>query len=156
MAGKKQDPLKRFWKRVNKTDNCWLWTGSLQQSNYGQFWTGDYQTTAHRFSWEIHNGNIPKGYDICHVCDVKICVNPEHLFLGTRLDNMKDCINKGRTAKGEKHGKSKLTNNQVKQIRQLAISGLSQRAIASQFSVSQPEIGCIIRNEIWQHLTKEN
>ena len=158
MAGKKQDVLKRFWKRVNKngpiqphmTTPCWLWMGSLQGKGYGQFWTGEYGTTAHRFSWQMVNGDIPKGHEICHTCDVRICMNPDHLFSGTRADNMKDCINKGRTAKGEKHGRSKLKRPQIEEIKQLSLDGKSQREIAEVFNVTQPNIGCILREETWR------
>ena len=89
--------LERFWKNVNKTNSCWLWT-ACKKGDYGKIKEGKDGTpmfAVHRFSWELHNGKIPKGMLVCHKCDVKNCVNPDHLFIGTYRDNIRDAMNKG-------------------------------------------------------------
>lgn len=89
-------PEERFWRKVEKGPGCWLWKASLR-NRYGQFGVKPgYIEFAHRFSYELKYGAVPKGLFVCHSCDNKICVNPKHLFLGTALDNNRDCWNKGR------------------------------------------------------------
>jgi hypothetical protein len=88
----------RFWKKVNKTEDCWLWLGHLQR--YGRFKPqgirNSPQVLAHRYSYELHFGPIPIGMNVLHKCDNPACVNPDHLFLGTQKDNVIDMMNKGR------------------------------------------------------------
>lgn len=89
-------------KYVVDESGCWLWHGSKMVNGYGLVWSGERMESAHRTSWRIHRGEIPDGLFVCHTCDVRNCVNPDHLFLGTNTDNMRDCSAKGRT-----HGKDK-------------------------------------------------
>ena len=88
----------RFWAKVDKSGDCWLWTGAIFAGNgYGQFSPAHHvNVAAHRFSWELHNGPIPDGLLVCHHCDTPLCVRLDHLFLGTASDNMQDMIRKGR------------------------------------------------------------
>ena len=96
----------RFMQKVNKTETCWLWTGALNSRGYGSFGVYGKATSAHRYSYEHFKGKIPEGMIVCHSCDVPACVNPDHLWVGTYLDNSRDCIRKGRfrQSAGNPHG----------------------------------------------------
>ncbi len=119
--------LARFWSKVDRKgpDDCWMWTGTRQVPlkngmQYGHFGTYDHKTInhrAHRFSWMLANGRIPDEMVIMHKCDMPLCVNPNHLQLATRRENLQDMEDKGRVAKGENQGYSKLTRDQVRAIR---------------------------------------
>lgn len=86
----------RFWDKVSRPEGCWKWTGVKNQFGYGRLRTGKSMIVAHRVSWQIHNGPIPKGMSVLHKCDNPECTNPEHLFLGTYSDNAKDMVAKKR------------------------------------------------------------
>lgn len=157
-----------FWKKIDKNGPimlhmdtpCWIWTASKWNNGYGQFHNGITNSGAHRISWTIANGKISDDCGIneicvCHKCDVRACVNPEHLFLGTKADNNRDKETKGRGkhSKGEAHPLSKLTAEQVIKIRQLStIEGISRRKIAKDFSMSYALICFIISGKRWKHI----
>ena len=87
----------RFWEKVRKTRGCWYWTASTDPLGYGFFHvSGRKKVRAHRVAWELTNGPIPQGMLVCHTCDHPSCVRPDHLFLGTNDDNLKDMARKGR------------------------------------------------------------
>ena len=88
--------VERIDMNVDKSSGCWVWQGYLNADNYGNIKVAGIMKKVHRVSWEVFNGPIPEGICVCHTCDNPPCVNPEHLFLGTRLDNMKDQQKKGR------------------------------------------------------------
>ncbi len=141
----------RFWKFVNKknTDQCWNWLGSLNYNGYGKFTVNKKDVRSHRFSWVLHNAEIPYGMWVCHKCDNPRCVNPEHLFLGTPQDDANDRKRKNRQAKGEKNGRAKLKLFQVRLIRKLKGKS-SLREIADRFGVTQVLIALIHKNKIWK------
>lgn len=107
---------------------------------------------AHRYFYEKRFGAVPAGLFVCHTCDNRSCVNPEHLFLGTNEDNMKDAAAKGRTARGEKNGQVKLTSRQILKIRGLYQSGLTQQKIADRFGIHQVHVSDIILRRRWAWL----
>ena len=89
--------VERFWSRVDKANDCWVWTGAKTPKGYGKIYSNSKCVYTHRVSWELANENvIPEGIEVCHHCDNPSCVRPEHLFLGTSKDNRLDSMNKGR------------------------------------------------------------
>lgn len=149
----------RFWKKIHKTNTCWLWTAFKMPSGYGQFRIKNRMMLAHRVSWELKNGPIlDSKLCVLHKCDNPPCVNPDHLFLGTLEDNIKDMMDKKRNSKetagaqGEQNGRAKLTEQQVKEIRSRPIYRGSQSKLAKEFEVSINLISRIINRKIWKYL----
>lgn len=146
----------RFWRRVEKTETCWLWRGATKPNGYGSIQSGgrgSASISTHRLSFEIHNGRVPKGKWVLHRCDVRNCVNPAHLFVGTAKDNTQDMIAKGRHARqaprGERHRKAILTADQVLAIRASSTRNID---IAAEYGVSPQNIYCIRSRRSWRHI----
>jgi HNH endonuclease len=130
---------------------CWLWTGYIDACGYGgaiSYGSG-LRMRAHCLSWTLHRGNVPKGLCVLHRCDTRSCVNPDHLFLGTRHDNAEDATRKHRHARGEKHGNRKLTNEIVRAIK---ISTETNAEIARELGVPQNQVSRIKRGIRWAHI----
>lgn len=139
--------------RLRVSGSRWLFTGCVNNNGYGQIRHNGKTMLAHRVAYELITGEEPNGV-LLHTCDTPLCCNPEHLTVGTQMDNLQDMRNKGRGVNhphvpGEKCGMSKLTDTKVKEIRS---SDLTQRQLATIYGVSQPTIGKILRRETWRHV----
>lgn len=146
--------LSRFWSKVDRSGDCWIWTGKLIDG-YGCFSiTSRWSVLVHRLTFELTHGPIPPGLLVCHTCDNPPCCNPAHLWAGTNADNMADSIAKGRRPRGEqKHG-AKLTESNILAIRaQYAAGGVTMQRIADQFGVTNQTISEIVHRQKWSHVT---
>lgn len=146
--------MERFSAKVHKSDSCWIWCGARNNNGYGVFRVRGRNYLAHRYAYANDLDYPPKTFEVLHSCDNPRCVNPDHLRLGTHADNMRDSATKGRMSRthqvtGERHGMSKLTADQVAEIRRLRSSGQTHRAIGKQFGVSHAAIGYIVRGKSW-------
>ena len=162
MSGRGRKPrpaMDRFEERIERVteSGCWLWTGGLvdEKQRYGTFRISKEETErAHRAAWRLFNGEIPNGLFVCHRCDVRECVNPSHLFLGTNADNMADMKAKGRAKghKGEEHPESKLKNDDVVKMRQMYEDGKTIYELAPIFGVSKSLVHVVVSRQNWKHV----
>lgn len=174
----RQPVEERFWEYVDKSagpDGCWIWTGNISNAGYGRFTDYWQKFSAHRLSYEFANGPTPPGKNVCHTCDVRACVNPAHLWLGSHTDNMQDAIAKGRHggfktrgrpgARGEANGHAILTDEQVLAIRaayQPRPTDLqgpwpktgrpTVTSLADEYGVSRSLIHAILMRKVWTHI----
>lgn len=141
--------MRRFWAKVRKTRGCWNWVGALKGNGYGHAFDGERVEYVHRISYRLHHGqsSIPVGMNICHRCDNRRCVRPDHLFLGTRKDNQNDMAKKGR------HGLAKLNASQVRYIRRARGRGETCEAIGRRLGVSKILISRAARGETYGWVT---
>lgn len=154
----------RFWEKITKgnPNECWLWTGATDSAGYGQIQRGargEGRIRAHRLSYELHHGQISEDAEVCHSCDNPACVNPSHLWLGTHRDNMQDCKSKGRNftngeerPRGDRNPATRLTEDQVRHIRELCNQCVPRHVIAAQFGVSKSTITAIFLRVNWKHI----
>jgi len=156
-----QKDIDRFWSKVNKTESCWEWCGSISKKGYGHFWCSPSTYRAHRFAWIATNGQILNGLSVCHRCDNRKCVRPDHLFLGTQKDNIVDCRDKRRLGiwvradkakRGEANHFSKLTSDNIRHIRQQRLDGVSGSTLAMEFGVCQSTIYKASLGNSWRHI----
>lgn len=145
----------RFWAKVQKTEACWLWTAGTR-NGYGRYSLGSKSEgvqSAHRFSYELHKGKIPLGLYVCHTCDNKLCVNPDHLYAGSAKDNMKDSVERNRLnpAKGSRNGQSVLTEEEVTRLRaQIPKGAAAKQKLAEEYGVSLSTIYKIAQQRRWR------
>jgi hypothetical protein len=176
----KRPLAERFWEKVQKTDTCWLWTGALMSKGYGSMYVGPirgHTELASRVSWFLHSGVWPEQW-VLHHCDTPRCVRPDHLYLGTVIENSRDMVARHRGvmppqptleqhARGSRHGVAKLTEEQVAEIRRrygpatgrprkgfpMPKHEVSQEQLAVEYGVDQGTISYIVRGERWQHVS---
>jgi hypothetical protein len=151
----------KFWSRIVHEGECWLWTGPTINTGYGTVSRYRRHILAHRFAYELTHGPIPDGMKVCHNCpdgDNPRCVNPAHLFLGTQKDNVDDMRRKGREGwrknkpQGSAHGRAKIVEDDVREIRRLVGAGESRPALAAHFGVSLAAIDQIVNRKTWKHV----
>ena len=153
-TGKTPRPLEeRFFDFVFPEPNsgCWLWVGGLAGNGYGRFSIGNRKTVpAHRFSYELVHGPIPVSLNACHKCDVRCCVNPEHIFPGTQCENMADMVQKGRDnpRRGEENGQVRLTEAQIAAIR---TDPRRLKIIGADYGIDKSRVWHIKRGHHWKH-----
>jgi hypothetical protein len=161
-AAKPFSPEKReaaFWEKVDKSggpDACWNWSGAVTAKwGYGCFHMGGNRVLgAHKIAYEYVNGAVPDGLCVLHKCDNRLCCNPAHHFLGTKLDNARDAVAKDRHARGERIRRNKLTDAQAVEIMELkgSISGCQ---LAPRYGVGPGTIHAIWRGATWKHLRRQ-
>ena len=155
--------IKRFWsKTIEVESGCAEWQGGLFSTGYGCFsWIKT--VLAHRMSFGISRGYFPTGLHVCHKCDNKRCVRPDHLFSGTARDNLLDLNQKGRASKvrkmppesicrGANHGRSKLRDNDIREIRRLCAEGRGYKEVGAIFGVTDSNVSYIARRITWGHV----
>lgn len=149
-----------------------MWTGTDDGHGYGQLNIGRIPKKAHRVAWELTNGTIPDGSEVCHHCDNPPCCNPAHLFLGTHAENMADMARKGRArvpclsgddhpmrrhpelrARGELQGSSKLTVGMVTEMRMCRAAGESSQRLSIRFGIAKSTVNRIVARKAWAHVT---
>lgn len=145
------EQIARFWSLAAQTapDDCWLWQGSHHKDGYGNF--SGHSGGAHRVAWKLINGPIPPGLLVCHRCDVRRCVNPSHMFLGTHLDNTRDMIAKARQKPphGERLPQSKLS---VEKVRAIRASTEPAQMLAARYGVTRLTIYGVRQRRSWTHV----
>ncbi len=151
----------KFVAGLNKTPvgklGCWLWQKRKDEDGYGSVRVASSNLKAHRISYELHVGPVPKGSCVLHRCDVRACVNPEHLWLGTDEDNAKDRDEKKRQAIGSRNGRAKLTESDVLKIRRLLLTGkVSPTDLSPIFGVSKAVVEDISRGKTWKHVLADS
>lgn len=161
----------RFWAMARKGPGCWEWTGARKRTGYGHFGLKGRTQIAHRISWRMHHGEIPDDLCVLHRCDNPPCVNPEHLWLGTQADNVRDMETKGRkrAASGNRNGSrlhpesrprgvavaiSRMTADSVREARQrYTLGGETIAGLSRSFGVGETTIRNIVKNRTWRHIS---
>jgi len=133
--------------RIEKTQTCWLWTGGRFNDGYGSVWYEGKSMGVHRLTYLLNKGSIPEGHVIRHACNTPLCVNPEHLEVGTHQDNINDKVRANRQAKGGEHGRAKLTPEQAKEIR---CSPLSNPVLGKLYGVDRRTCYAIKKGVVWR------
>ncbi len=151
MARKRKPLLEKIEQNTIRLpeSGCWIWMSTIEKTGYGRVCSGKKPFYAHRVSYEQKYGSIPNGMMALHHCDVKSCVNPDHIFIGTQQENMIDKVSKNRQAKGASHGNAKLTEDQAREIK---FSSETSIKLAAKFNYPASMIREIKNGNLWKHL----
>jgi len=155
--GKGSTSEEKFWSKVKLTaddERCWEWQGCVNEKGYGKIQRNNKRYYAHRFAWLLVKGIEPQMF-LLHSCDNPICVNPKHLREGTQKDNINDCIERGRKPVGDKCSYAKLTNKQVKKIKQMLRDGIPQPRIAVEIGITDKRVSAINTGKAWKSVILE-
>lgn len=148
---------KQFLEKVDKTDSCWIWKGYRDSKGYGEIAGADgKRTRAHRVSWLFYRGQIPDGICVCHRCDNPPCVNPNHLFLGTQADNLRDMRTKKRWTPrvivGGANPRCRFTADQVLALRKSFDAGGTLTEVAKKYALPISTVWNIVHRKTWSHI----
>lgn len=149
---KTAEHLRNFYKNTTRKGSCWIWNGLPGSDGYGKTKYMGRTARAHRVSYQIAHGPIGEGLCVCHRCDTAMCINPEHLFLGTSKENTQDASAKGRLSCGERHVFSRLTVGKVLQIRDLHKRGVGLSEIGRRFDIHHSTVWHIVNRRAWKHV----
>lgn len=158
----------RFWSKVERGEGCWLWLAATNKHGYGLFGVAGRSTLAHRVSYQLANGQIPAGKVVIHACDTPACVNPAHLTAATQSDNVRDMVAKGRVSRGaarsallrriaprgERHWRSRLTNEAIAQIRSESANGVTNKVLAARYDVDPSTVSLVVNGRTWSCLSQ--
>lgn len=147
-----KETAERFISKIIKTPTCWIWDAGRTKTGYGQFGDHEDHRYAHQFSYELFKGPILDNKHVLHSCDNRWCVNPNHLRLGTALENSQDMSRKNRSMCGEKSNLAKLKQHQVVEILKYKNQGLTQKQVSARFNISRQTVGDIWRGKRWQRV----
>lgn len=153
----KQICIDKFMKYIEKKESCWIWTGCKHLFGYGQIWLNKKRYDAHRASWLLFKGEIPKKTSVCHNCpdgDNPSCCNPEHLFLASQGDNIRDSFNKkrGNPPKGERSRTAVLNVEKILEMKKLRQQGMLYKDIAKLYGVCKSTALYAIKGETWKDI----
>lgn len=147
--------LERIMQKTDSSGECWLWQGNFYNNGYGRISYQNRQRLVHRLMYALEVGQIPSGKVVMHQCDNKACVNPKHLALGSQADNLLDMHRKGRwyaDRRGSHNGRSKITEDQVREIRDLRIKGLTCPQISMALKIPLGTVESVASNRTWKHV----
>jgi len=157
-----------FWRGAVRVGPCLEWQGSSYRRGYGKVWYLGLPWATHRLAWTLRHGPVPAGLCVCHTCDNPRCIEPLHLFLGTMADNMRDRNAKGRQGlqfhakgrqgphvhdRGSLRASAKVTETQVREMREAALMGVSRRELGRRYGVAHQTVTKIVNRQKWAHLT---
>ena len=146
--------MKRFFDKTerNRETGCLEWTAAVRTDGYGMLKLGERMVGAHRVAWELAHGPVPEGLCVCHTCDNRLCVEPNHLFLGTNAENLADRDAKERQARGTRQGQAKLNEVAVRVIRYMAAKGEPIGKLARLHKVDPKTVREVVQRETWAHV----
>ena len=144
--------LRNFWEKVDRSSDCWLWTGCKTPKRYGVVSLNNAKYYAHRVLFHISGGKYEEGKEVCHSCNNPSCVNPEHLRMDTRKGNSADRAAAGTLLRGSENYASVLDEEKVRCSRKMYQDGHTQKDIAKKYGVNHSTIGYVVRNKTWKHI----